>query len=126
DVACGNGVAVLISAALTWSGVHVGCCCSSSATAPDTTAVACEVPLPLKNRVLTTALGYSVSMTEPGLRSETIDWPGATRSTWREAEPREEKSGMVSSSSVAVPLGSSAPTEMTNGSVAGLSSDVVV
>ena len=42
------GVAVLVSSFLTWSGVRVGRCCSSSAAAPETTAAAWEVPLPLK------------------------------------------------------------------------------
>ena len=36
------------AARFTWSGVRPGRCCSSSAAAPETTAAACEVPLPLK------------------------------------------------------------------------------
>ena len=36
------------SSALTWSGVRSGRACSSSATSPETTAVACDVPLPRK------------------------------------------------------------------------------
>src|SRR3954454_15339017 len=92
-LACGSGTAVAVSAALTWSGVHVGCFWKSSATAPETTAVACHVPLPLKKRVSTTAFGSSVSMTEPWLRRDTIDGPGATRSTWRDDEPRDENCG---------------------------------
>jgi hypothetical protein len=41
---------VLISSFFTWSGVSVGRFCSMSAAAPDTTAAACDVPLPRKNR----------------------------------------------------------------------------
>src|SRR5205085_7181801 len=73
--------------------------------------------------VPTAACGYSVSTYDPGSLSETIDWPGATRSTWRLLDPREENAGTVSSRLVAVPLVSSAPTATTYGSVAGLSSD---
>ena len=45
------------SAALTWSGVSVGYSWSSSATAPDATAAACEVPLPWKYVVAETFTG---------------------------------------------------------------------
>ena len=48
--AAGSGLAVVISRALTWSGVRPGRCCSSSAAAPEATAAAWEVPLPRKNR----------------------------------------------------------------------------
>ena len=40
------------SKALAWSGVIDGCCWNRSARAPDTTAVASELPLPRKNRSL--------------------------------------------------------------------------
>ena len=46
--AAGSVVAVLVSSALTWSGVSDGRCWSSTAAAPDTTAAACDVPLPRK------------------------------------------------------------------------------
>ena len=39
-----------ISSAFTWSGVSPGRACSSSATAPDTTAAAWDEPLPLNSR----------------------------------------------------------------------------
>ena len=39
-----SGSAVDIKIALTWSGVRLGRADSSSATSPETTAVACEVP----------------------------------------------------------------------------------
>ena len=38
-------VAVFISLALTWSGVRLGCFCSSSAAAPATMGLAMLVPL---------------------------------------------------------------------------------
>src|SRR3954452_12485088 len=41
----GRGCAVCVTIALTWSGLRVGRCCKRSATTPETTAVACEVPL---------------------------------------------------------------------------------
>jgi hypothetical protein len=41
---------VVVSRNLTWSGVRVGRCCRSSAAAPDTTAVACDVPDPRNRR----------------------------------------------------------------------------
>ena len=50
------------SSALTWSGVRSGRLCSSSATAPETTAAACEDPLPLKKR-----------LSDPGARVRLVD-----------------------------------------------------
>src|SRR3954467_12269948 len=41
-------LAVFISRAFTWSGVNVGCCCKTSATAPLTTPAAILVPLRTK------------------------------------------------------------------------------
>ena len=48
---CTKGSAVDINSALTWSGVRFGRAWSSSATSPEVTAVACEVPEPRKNRL---------------------------------------------------------------------------
>src|SRR4051794_20948910 len=41
-----SGVAVVFSMFLSVSGPIQPCCCRSSAAAPDTTAAACDVPLP--------------------------------------------------------------------------------
>src|SRR3954469_12363813 len=60
-VAPGIGEAVPVSSALISSGVAVGRCWISSAAAPETTAAACEVPLPRKSRSPMRAAGYVVS-----------------------------------------------------------------
>ena len=44
------------SSALTWSGVRPGRWLSRRAAAPETTAAACDVPLPRKKRLLTVAV----------------------------------------------------------------------
>ena len=125
---CACGSAALSGAApprnsdFTWSGVRPGRCCSRSAAAPDTTAAAWLVPLPRKKRSPSTAFGFCVSMKDPGTRSDWTDAPGATRSGLRVPSPRVEKSGMTSSFRPIVPLASSAPTAITYGSCAGLSS----
>ena len=49
-VALGMAAAVPVRSAFTWSGVMSGRCWISSAAAPETTAAACEVPLPRKRR----------------------------------------------------------------------------
>src|SRR5438094_7045170 len=46
-----------LSRALAWSGVIDGCCWNISASAPETTAAAWELPLPRKNRALITPPG---------------------------------------------------------------------
>jgi hypothetical protein len=65
--------------------------------APETTAAAWEVPVPLKNRVATLAVECSVSMVEPGSRRLRIEAPGATRSGLRVPSPRLDQLWMVSS-----------------------------
>src|SRR6266511_1752139 len=76
-----------VSSAFTWSGVMVGRCWTTRAAAPDTTAAAWEVPVPLKNRSATRAVGFSTSMVEPGSRRPTMEAPGATRSGLRVPSP---------------------------------------
>jgi hypothetical protein len=46
--------AVDMRSCFTWFGVAFGCCEMISAAAPDTTAVACELPLPRMSRSLMT------------------------------------------------------------------------
>ena len=65
------------SSALTWSGVRSGRLCSSRATAPETTAAACEVPLPLKKRSPTRARRVRlVDVASRGRAATTIDRAG--------------------------------------------------
>src|SRR6478672_13440656 len=59
--ASGSDRAVPVRSAFTWSGVSSGRCERSSAAAPETTAVACEVPLPRNSRSPMRAAGYWVS-----------------------------------------------------------------
>src|SRR3954470_5008240 len=86
-VARGTAVADPVRRALTWSGVSSGRCESSSAAAPETTAAACEVPLPRKSRSPMRAAGYVVSRKDPGFRRLTTFSPGATRSGLRVPSP---------------------------------------
>ena len=85
--------AVFISRALMVSGVSQGLCCSSNATAPDTTGVAMLVPLKGSSRCARTEAGewytaeagmtlpgYSAASVDPGASSESTRLPGATRS----------------------------------------------
>ena len=74
---------MLSSSAFTWFGVIEGRWLITRAAAPETTAAACEVPLPLKKRPSTAAVGWSKSAVPPGTRRLLIDCPGATRSTVR-------------------------------------------
>src|SRR3954470_5667007 len=119
-VARGRFLAVPMSRALTWSGVRSGRCEISSAAAPETTAVACEVPLPRNNRSPIRPAGCSWSRNEFGLRRLTTCSPGATTSGLRVPSPSFENAEVTSSAGSAVPLASSLPTAMTYGSVAGL------
>ena len=57
----GNGLAVVISCLLTWSGVRPGLAWSSSAACPATAAAACEVPEALANRAPIRACGLRSS-----------------------------------------------------------------
>src|SRR3954451_2262919 len=76
--ALGSVLAPSFSAALTWSGVHDGWLCSTSATAPATMGAAIDVPParmycpPPKTHV-----GQSVVNTLLGARLETMREPGA-------------------------------------------------
>ena len=104
---------------MTSSGVSPGLADSMRATTPETTAAACDVPVPLKSPVPRRASGpEKVSMVEPGARSETIETPGASRSGL--PPPWLENAAGASSARSAVPAVSAAPTVMTNGSSAGL------
>ena len=76
--------ALLINADLIWSGVALGCACSTSATAPETTAAACEVPLPRSSRSVTPPESpYCWSMNDPATRRLGMCTPGATKSGLR-------------------------------------------
>src|SRR5436309_911059 len=70
------GDAVLFSAAFTWSGVHVGCACNSSATRPDVTAVASLVPEPRMYDGVYSAFGKVCSIVEPYERCAMMKRPG--------------------------------------------------
>ncbi len=102
-----------VISAFTWSGVRSGRCWRSSAAAPETTAAACEVPLPRKNRSPTRAAGWSTSMREPGSRRLMTDVPGATRSGRRAASPRLDQAATTSSSPETVPRESPPATAIT-------------
>ena len=73
--------ALPMRAALTWSGEAPGYCDRYRAASPDTTAAACEVPDPRKNRLPTRAWGLSWSAAEFGARRPSTCTPGAIRST---------------------------------------------
>ena len=84
-------VAVFMIRAFTVSGVRLESFCNISATVPETTGVAMLVPLIRKycgddraedvySDVATTLPGYSLTSVEPGASSETVRFPGATKS----------------------------------------------
>ena len=113
----GDGRAVPVSSALTWSGVRSGRCEISSAAAPETTAAACEVPLPRKSRSPMRAAGYVGVQVGPR--------PHAGRPRGRRGRRgrgcgcrhrRSRTSETTSSAVVAVPLALSLPTAIRYGS----------
>ena len=73
-------LAVPIRTALTWSGVHVGCAWSTSATTPEVTAAAIEVPPSRMYSPLTTHDGHSRVKSLPGESELTSRAPGARTS----------------------------------------------
>ena len=106
----------------TWSGVSLGRALSSSAAAPDVSAAASDVPLPLRYRESMPPESPSFwSMYEPGTRSPWILLPGATTSSARADVPFALNDASLSSRVFSVPLVSSAPTARTYGSAAGMS-----
>ena len=60
-----------------------------------------------------------MSICDPGSRSPTTDFPGATKSGLRTPSPLLDQVGTESSVFDAVPFGSEAPTAITYGSNAG-------
>jgi hypothetical protein len=66
-----------VIAPLMSSGVASGWWLSSTAAAPEATAVLIEVPLPRKYAVPTRAPACALSTVEPAARSEITDTPGA-------------------------------------------------
>ncbi len=102
--------AVLLSSHLTWSGVRSGRASSRSATAPETTAAACEVPVARTRSSPIRPASLNASENEPGLRRPTIDLPGALTSIFRLGRPSE-----VKSASVSPPASCDAPTAITRG-----------
>jgi hypothetical protein len=65
-------VAVDVSAFFTMPGVQSGCALRRSATTPEVTAAACDVPLPRKNRLLKIAFGYFCARKQLGEASKLI------------------------------------------------------
>ena len=105
---------------LTWSGVRSGRLLRTSAATPEVMAVACEVPLPRKNRVpRRPELPKAWSTNEPGTRRPCTWTPGATTSTRRELVPLLLNRATVSSVVLNVLFVSSAPTAIRYGSMAG-------
>ncbi len=118
------GLAVLSRIALAMSGVSDGFCWNMSAAMPATTAVACEVPVPLKYDVPTTAEEWNMSTVESGSRSETMLMPGASRSGLANLSgvgPRLEKSASTTGLPAFWSWTFAAPTVSTKGSSPGLS-----
>jgi len=69
-----------MSAPFTSSGVACGWSASTTAAAPDTSAVDIDVPLPRKYVSPMRALGFATSTVEFTARSDTSETPGATTS----------------------------------------------
>ena len=86
------------------------------ASAPATTADACDVPLPTTNDdPIFEAAGATVATTEPEASRLCTERPGATMSGWRSSRlmaPDENEAG-PSSVAATVPLVSRAPTATT-------------
>src|SRR6266851_843664 len=123
---CPKGRLVPIMTALTWSGVYSGCRSSSSATSPDTTAVAIDVPVRRKYVVPLVAVtrwsGSNLSSVLPAARTAMIFRPGATRSGLgvdSAGVPYPENQPITSSPSAPVSRSSLAPTVRTYGSAPG-------
>ena len=112
------------SACFTWSGrpgrVRAG---GASATPPDTTAAAMDVPLPCRYDAVDRSSGRArrPRCLAPGVTPDAP--PAPRRRAWprrRPVGPREEKSGSRSSPTGGVPRSSTAPTVSTQGSSPGL------
>ncbi len=73
-------LAVEVSAPLMSSGVAPGWCCASTAAAPETSAVAIEVPLPRRYVASTMPSVWVSSIFEPGARYDSTLVPGADTS----------------------------------------------
>src|SRR4051794_33138131 len=108
---------------LTRSGTRLGLADNMSATTPETTPLANDVPLPRRYGAGIVE-GNSVLIVEPGAARETRCVPGATRSGLARPSatvgPCELKLGIASSERPTVPESKLAPTVMTNGSSPGL------
>ena len=120
----GSRSVVLRSRPLTWSGVSRGSACRSSATAPETTAADCEVPVPRKKRPdrspVTRPSGCWTSAAEPGTRRLTTDFPGASTSGRRASVPALVHAPTRQRDVSSLPRWSEEPTAMTYGSAAGM------
>ena len=75
-----TGLSVPIRSALTWFGVRVGRACRSSATAPETTGAAIDVPPALKYWPPIEQFGHSAMNALLGASTDTMCAPGATTS----------------------------------------------
>src|SRR3954451_13275849 len=117
-----SGRDVLVSAPLTWFGVHVGYFCSSWATTPETTGVDIEVPPAWKYAPSRMQAGQSLVKALPGARVEMMWAPGAITSglakpSW--VVPMLPQLVEVSSAVPLVARSSAPPTVITYGSLPG-------
>src|SRR2546430_15407681 len=104
-----------ITAPLTWSGVYSGCSWSRSATAPETTGAAIDVPPARMYCPLTMQVGHINANALLGASSETMCAPGASTSGFAKPScvvPRLDQSASVSSREFLVPWSSTPPTEI--------------
>src|ERR687897_589650 len=118
----GTSSSVETSAPLTWAGVQSGWSSRSRAAAPDTTAVAMDVPPARKYLPSTTQPGQRCWKSLPWASVDTRPTPGARTSGLRTpswVSPRLDHGASESSPRIHVPLSSSAPTVTTHGSLAG-------
>src|SRR3954449_10689960 len=112
----------LISAPLTWLGVHSGCASMRSAATPDTIAADIDVPPTLKYWPSTTQLGHSVPNVLFGEYGATMCAPGATTSGFSMPScvtPWLDQAVIRSSEVFLVPWSSTEPTLIAYGSLPG-------
>src|SRR5579884_195709 len=111
-----EAAAELISAPLTWFGVQSGCAWSKSAASPEIIGVAIEVPLVRMYSLSIRQVGHVLANVLPGASTETMCAPGAyTSGFWKPSwvVPWLDHEAIVSSSGLAEPFSSTAPTVIT-------------
>src|SRR5215208_6611534 len=117
-----TGRRLLISACLTMSGVHSGWAESRPAAMRATTGLAIEVPPIRKYRPSTRHAAHSLANSLSGASGATMCAPGASTSGLSKPScvtPRLDHDATASSLVNFVPRSSTAPTEITNGSLPG-------